>query len=137
VLPVLDASTEELFRKFLRDRDPASHERLVRAYRPLVASVCRRFLQRDEDVDDAVQETFLKLAQHAHTIRGSPTSWLLATAYSTAGDLIRRTLRERRRARAVDAPGAAGRAATTGCCTNRSTRDCTMRCWCWMTPIGS
>ena len=97
MLPVLDASTEELFRKFLRDRDPASHERLVRAYRPLVASVCRRFLQRDEDVDDAVQETFLKLAQHAHTIRGSPTSWLLSTAYSTAGDLIRRTLRERRR----------------------------------------
>jgi RNA polymerase sigma factor (sigma-70 family) len=107
----LDASTEELFRKFLRERDAASHEQVVRAYRPLVASVCKRFLRRAEDVDDAVQETFLKLAQHAHTIRGSPTSWLLATAYATAVDLIRQALRERRRREQLMHLGPAPRAA--------------------------
>lgn len=106
----MDDSTEELFRKFLRDRDAASHEGIVRAYRPLVASVCKRFLRREEDVDDAVQETFLKLAQHAHTIRGSPTSWLLATAYATAVDLIRRALRERRRREQLMHVGSAPRA---------------------------
>jgi RNA polymerase sigma factor (sigma-70 family) len=54
-------------------------------------------LRRPQDVEDAAQETFLKLLRHAPDIRGSLKGWLAATARATAIDLIRRSVREHRR----------------------------------------
>jgi RNA polymerase sigma factor (sigma-70 family) len=90
---------QALFEKYQVDRTHIAFEAFVRACRPLVASVCWRYLRRPEDVDDAVQETFLKLAVAARDdlIRGNVESWLTATAYKTSVDLIRRATRERRR----------------------------------------
>src|SRR3954464_15908861 len=36
-------------------------ERIVAQYRPLIYSVCRRYLRRPDDVEDAAQETALKV----------------------------------------------------------------------------
>jgi len=62
-----------------------------------VHSVCRRYLREAADVEDAVQETFLKLARHHSAITGEVAAWLASTAASTSIDLIRSTLREQRR----------------------------------------
>jgi RNA polymerase sigma factor (sigma-70 family) len=64
-------------------------EQLAWAHRPLVVSVCRRYLRRPEDVEDAVQDTFVKLARRRATIAENVTGWLAAAAYSSCVDLIR------------------------------------------------
>src|SRR3954447_9888146 len=86
-----------LFERFRREGSRCDYERLVETYRPLVHSVCRRFLRHGPDVDDASQETFLKFARHRLTIHGSVAGWLSSTASATSLDLIRRATRERRR----------------------------------------
>jgi RNA polymerase sigma factor (sigma-70 family) len=68
------------------------------ALTPLVDSVCRRYLRRRHDVEEAIQETFVKMLTHGMTLacprlRG----WLSVTAGSTCIDLIRRSQSEQRR----------------------------------------
>src|SRR3954471_21007495 len=72
-------------------------EQLTWTHRPLVVSVCRRYLRRPEDVEDAVQDTFVKLARRGVKAGDNVAGWLGAAAYSSCVDLIRRTGRERRR----------------------------------------
>ena len=88
---------QELFDKYRCDRDRRDYERLVEIHRPLVTSVCRRLLRDPNDVDDVVQETFLKLAGSLDTVSGSLAGWLVATARAASVDLIRREVRERNR----------------------------------------
>src|SRR5688572_28156003 len=88
---------DELFEKYKCDRDRLAYERLLESHRPLVTSVCRRLLRDPNDVEDVVQETFLKLAGHIDSVTGSITAWLAATAQSTSVDLIRRQVSERNR----------------------------------------
>ena len=87
----------ELLQRYRCDRDRRDYERLVEMHRPLVASVCRRLLRDPNDVDDVVQETFLKLAGSLDTVSGSLAGWLVATARAASVDLIRREVRERNR----------------------------------------
>jgi RNA polymerase sigma factor (sigma-70 family) len=100
-LPVVrraeNAMADELFERHQCDRDRRSYERLVATHRPLVATVCRRFLRDPDDLDDAVQETFLKLAGNIDSVTGSITGWLASTAQAASIDLIRRSIRERNR----------------------------------------
>jgi RNA polymerase sigma factor (sigma-70 family) len=86
---------KELFDRYCDAREPRIYEALVEVYRPLVVSVCRRRLNRPEDVEDAVQETFLKFARHASGIERSAAAWLAATAQAASIDLIRRASRDR------------------------------------------
>jgi RNA polymerase sigma-70 factor (ECF subfamily) len=90
-------SEETAWNRFRIDGTPAAWDRLVDAYRPLVASVCRRYFRRPQDVEDAVQETFLKLFRHAEAVRGEVASWLISTAHTTSVDMIRVAISERRR----------------------------------------
>jgi RNA polymerase sigma factor (sigma-70 family) len=66
-------------------------------FAPLVYSICRRFLRHTEDVEDAVQDTFLRLLRRPETIGVPSTAWVTAVARSCCVDLIRRSARERRR----------------------------------------
>ena len=92
---------DELLERHQCDRDRRSYERLVETHRPLVASVCRRFLREPDDVDDVVQETFLKLGRHIGLLSGSIEMWLTAAAQSSSVDFIRRAVRERNRRRGL------------------------------------
>ncbi|HEV2296467.1 MAG TPA: sigma-70 family RNA polymerase sigma factor [Tepidisphaeraceae bacterium] len=85
-------------------------ERLVDAYTPLVRSVCRRYLRDPEDLEDAVQQTFLKFAQHAVRIDSSLASWLVAVAQSSSIDLIRCHQRQQRHLEAVGRAGTLSKA---------------------------
>jgi RNA polymerase sigma factor (sigma-70 family) len=89
--------SDELFEKARRDSDRRLLERVAQEHRPLVQSACRRLLRDPADVEDATQETFLKLTQHTSSITGSITGWLVATAKASSVDLIRRSIRQQNR----------------------------------------
>ena len=71
-------------------RDPEAFRHLVTSYQGLAYSACRRHLDNPSDIDDAVQETFIKLARHARQVRGNVASWVYTCAVHTAIDLVRR-----------------------------------------------
>lgn len=87
----------ELFERYQRDGDARSFALLVERYQPLVYSVVRRILNNQADIEDAVQETFVRLTEHAGTIHGSVTGWLSVTARSISIDVVRRDIRTRQR----------------------------------------
>jgi RNA polymerase sigma factor (sigma-70 family) len=76
----------QLLERFLRQRDEAAFELLMRRHGPLVFRVCRRMLHNTEDAEDAVQATFLMLARKAGAIsrRESIRGWLYTVAYRIA-----------------------------------------------------
>src|SRR5689334_9097513 len=85
-----------------RRTSPAKLDRLIAEHHHLVRSVCRRYLRAPEDVEDAVQETFMKFLARGDAVQGSLRGWLTSVAHSTSIDLIRSSMSERnRRARAA------------------------------------
>jgi RNA polymerase sigma factor (sigma-70 family) len=86
--------------RYIDSKDPSSFQDLVREYHPMVHGICQRILGRGVEVEDAVQETFIKFAQKAGDIRANPSAWLHSCARTTALDLQR----ERRRRNSKEAP---------------------------------
>ncbi|MEM9253564.1 MAG: sigma-70 family RNA polymerase sigma factor [Planctomycetota bacterium] len=74
---------------YVEHRDPEAFAYLVRTYEGLVYSACRRRLEDPADIEDAVQTTFIKLAEKARTIRTSLASWLYRCALNAAADIGR------------------------------------------------
>src|SRR4051812_18412933 len=89
----MDSMTESetCLDRFAASGDGAAFEELVREYQGMVYNTCVSVLERPSaDVDDAVQETFLKLARSAGSIHGNVPAWLHACARTTALDCRRR-----------------------------------------------
>jgi RNA polymerase sigma factor (sigma-70 family) len=89
---------------FIRDRDEAAFEALVRRHGPMVMSVCRRLLRNQHDAEDAFQATFLVLACKAASIvpPEKVPNWLHGVAYHTA--LKAQALRAKRSGREKQLP---------------------------------
>ncbi|MGH3671236.1 MAG: RNA polymerase sigma factor [Pseudonocardiaceae bacterium] len=64
------------------DSDPAAWNEIVRRYGQLVSATVRRFRLQDADALDAVQTTWLRLAENTHHIREPERlgGWLITTA---------------------------------------------------------
>jgi RNA polymerase sigma factor (sigma-70 family) len=79
-------SDAQLLERFLRQRDEAAFELLLRRHERMVLSVCRRVLPDANDADDAFQATFLVLVRKAGSIgkREALASWLYQVAYRCA-----------------------------------------------------
>ncbi|HYE03975.1 MAG TPA: sigma-70 family RNA polymerase sigma factor [Planctomycetota bacterium] len=75
---------------------------LIRPHVGLVLKVCRKILRGPADIDDAVQETFIKLARNRSQIQSNIVSWLYACARTTALDVARRVRVRDRRATSLD-----------------------------------
>ncbi len=102
---LLDESMDDsvALSRFASQGDPAAFRALTQRYQSMVFATCRRVLRSQADAEDAAQETFLKFARAATTIRGNAAAWLHACALGTATDLLRRkTTRERIERAAAD-----------------------------------
>jgi len=75
-------SDAELLRRFVADRDDAAFREILERYEALVRSASLRVTSDRHAVDNAIQATFLTLAQKAHTIRHADAlpSWLYRVA---------------------------------------------------------
>jgi RNA polymerase sigma factor (sigma-70 family) len=85
----LDAATltdGELLDRYVRDRDDAAFEGIVRQHGPMVWGVCRRVLGTTADAEDAFQATFLVLVRKAPSVvpRSRVGNWLFGVALNTA-----------------------------------------------------
>lgn len=97
--------TTELLARYASRHDAEAFAELVREYKSMVLATCRRRLRSTADVDDAVQETFLKLARGAGTIRVNVAAWLHRCAVNVSMDLNRRAeTRTRHESAAAIAP---------------------------------
>lgn len=77
-------------RRFAATGDPRAFETLVHRYQAMVLATCKRTLRNDTDAEDATQEAFLRLAQHAGTITSNAAAWLHACAVRSSLDLLRK-----------------------------------------------
>ena len=77
-------------RRYARRGDARAFESVASRYQQMVFATCRRVLHNDADAEDAAQETFLKLAKHAGTIRSNVGAWLHAAAVRTSIDIRRK-----------------------------------------------
>ncbi len=79
-------SDEQLLHAFTSRRDDSAFAALMHRHGPMVLRVCRRVLGHEQDAEDALQATFLVLAQSAVALRNKTTlaSFLHGTAYRTA-----------------------------------------------------
>jgi RNA polymerase sigma factor (sigma-70 family) len=76
----------QLLELFLTVNDSDAFRILVERHGPMVLSVCRKVLNKQHDVEDAFQSTFLALAKRASTIRNLDTlsPWLHRVAFRVA-----------------------------------------------------
>src|SRR5262245_11454390 len=93
-----DRSDAQMLDDFVRGRDPAAVEAIVRRHGPMVWGVCRRALSH-HDAEDAFQATFLVLARRPDAVRppGLLGNWLYGVARRTA--LKAKTLAAKRHSR--------------------------------------
>ena len=91
-------SDRQLLERFVRYRDEAAFERLVRRHGPMVLGVCRRVLGRAEDAEDAFQATFLVLMRKAAVIAQPELlgNWLYGVASRIARKARAQIFRRRR-----------------------------------------
>lgn len=68
-----------------------SFEPLIRKYQPRVFATARRYARREAEVEDIVQEVFLKAFQKLHTFRGQAPfeHWLMRLTVRTCFDFLR------------------------------------------------
>src|ERR1700710_3153864 len=80
----------ELLDRYARFQDAEAFTLLVERYQRLILSTCRRRLHHSTDVDDAVQETFLRMAKAAGSVKSNLGAWLHRCAMNVSADLNRR-----------------------------------------------
>src|SRR5581483_7761305 len=76
----VDSATDLLQR--IGDRDPTAWEEILRRYGKLVSATVRSFRLQEADALDAVQMTWLRLAENAHRVKFPERlgGWLVTTA---------------------------------------------------------
>ena len=77
--------------------DVASFEPLVQKYQPRVFATARRYARRESEVEDIVQEAFLKAFQKLGSFRGEAPfeHWLMRLTVRTCYDFLRAHQRNR------------------------------------------
>src|SRR5213595_4135329 len=77
--------------------DAASFEPLVQKYSPRVFATARRYARRESEVEDIVQEVWLKAFQKLKSFRGEAPfeHWLMRLAVRTCYDFLRAHKRNR------------------------------------------
>lgn len=82
--------------EYATHRDTEAFSQIVDQYQRLIFATCRRTLHNPGDVEDAVQETFLRLAQKAGELHSNLGGWLHRCAINVSIDINRRRSSQRR-----------------------------------------
>src|SRR5687767_11351945 len=92
----MEPSDSELIKRVLKG-DSESFEPLVIKYQPRVFATARRYARRESEIEDIVQEVFLKAFQKLKTFRGEAPfeHWLMRLAVRTCYDFLRGHQRNR------------------------------------------
>lgn len=92
----MDPTEAELIAAVLQG-DAASFEPLVQKYSPRVFATARRYARRESEVEDIVQEVWLKAFQKLKSFRGEAPfeHWLMRLAVRTCYDFLRGHQRNR------------------------------------------
>ena len=92
----MEPTDEELIKAVLAG-DNSSFERLIVRYQPRVFGTARKYARRESDIEDIVQEVFIKAFTKLSTFRGdSPFEhWLMRLAVRTCYDFLREHQRNR------------------------------------------
>ncbi|MFN7140032.1 MAG: RNA polymerase sigma factor [Limisphaerales bacterium] len=92
----MEPSDSELIAAVLKG-DSASFEPLIVKYQPRVFATARRYARRESEVEDIVQEVFLKAFQKLSSFRGEAPfeHWLMRLAVRTCYDFLRAHQRNR------------------------------------------
>jgi RNA polymerase sigma-70 factor, ECF subfamily len=77
--------------------DIASFELLIKRYQSRVFATARRYARREDEVEDIVQESFIKAYQKLHTFRGvAPFEhWLMRVSVRVCYDFLRKHQKNR------------------------------------------
>ena len=77
--------------------DPSSFEPLVQKYSPRVFATARRYARRESEIEDIVQEVWVKAFQKLSSFRGEAPfeHWLMRLAVRTCYDFLRGHQRNR------------------------------------------
>jgi RNA polymerase sigma-70 factor (ECF subfamily) len=92
----MEPTDAELIAAVIRG-DTASFEPLLRKYQPRVFATARRYARRESEVEDIVQEVFIKAFQKLGSFRGEAPfeHWLMRLAVRTCYDFLRAHQRNR------------------------------------------
>ena len=92
----VESTDSELIAAVL-EGDAASFEPLVKKYQPRVFATARRYARRESEVEDIVQEVFLKAFQKLGSFRGEAPfeHWLMRLTVRTCYDFLRQHQRNR------------------------------------------
>jgi RNA polymerase sigma-70 factor (ECF subfamily) len=92
----MDRSEAELI-SAVKNGDSASFEPLVQKYQARVFATARRYARRESEVEDIVQEVFIKAFQKLDGFRGEAPfeHWLMRLAVRTCYDFLRAHQRRR------------------------------------------
>src|ERR1051325_11158465 len=92
----MDKTEAELIAAVIKG-DAASFEPLVQKYSPRVFATARRYARRESEVEDIVQEVWLKAFQKLSSFRGEAPfeHWLMRLAVRTCYDFLRQHQRKR------------------------------------------
>ena len=95
-LAAMERTEAELIAAVLKG-DAASFEPLVQKYLPRVFATARRYARRESEVEDIVQEVWLKAFQKLHSFRGEAPfeHWLMRLTVRTCYDFLRAHQRNR------------------------------------------
>lgn len=88
--PGTEASDLELIQSVL-EGESGSFEPLIRRYQPRVFATVRRYTRKESEVEDVVQEVFVKVFHKLHTFRGQAPfeHWLMRLTLRTCYDFLR------------------------------------------------
>jgi RNA polymerase sigma-70 factor (ECF subfamily) len=88
--PTVDRTDAALIDEVLKGT-PSSFEPLILKYQPRVFATVRRYARRESEIEDIVQEVFLKAYQKLRTFRGQAPfeHWLMRLTLRTCYDFLR------------------------------------------------
>jgi RNA polymerase sigma-70 factor, ECF subfamily len=95
-IATMEKTDSELIAAVL-DGDPASFELIVERYQPRIFATARRYARRESEVEDIVQEVFIKSYQKLSSYRAEAPfeHWLMRLAVRTCYDFLRKHQRNR------------------------------------------